>query len=112
MTSYNRKTLLVGLGIALAVGGVVSYFASPSPDGLESTQEQLKADEATHGGIEVPPVAFKEYNLRWLGEGFWSNAVAGVTGTLLVLAIVLGIGRLLRPRGRTSPPSAGADRAP
>jgi hypothetical protein len=99
MTSYNRKTLLVGLGIALLIGGVVSYFAYPKPDGLEYTQEQLKATEPPHTGVQSPPSLFEEYRLKWLGEGFWSNAVAGIVGTLLVAAILLGLGWVLRPRG-------------
>ena len=37
MTRYNRNTLLVGLVAALVVGGLVSYFASTHPDGLEKT---------------------------------------------------------------------------
>ncbi|GAH63593.1 unnamed protein product, partial [marine sediment metagenome] len=35
MNAYNRKTLVVGVLIALAIAGVVSYFASGEPDGLE-----------------------------------------------------------------------------
>ena len=103
MTSYNRKTLLVGVAIALLIGGGVSYFASQAPDGLEKTQQNLGATEPPHGGVAVPPAVFHEYNVKWLGEGFWSNAIAGVTGTLLVLAILLGVGRLLRPRKPPDP---------
>jgi hypothetical protein len=43
-------------------------------------------------------VIFEDYKVRWLGEGFWSNAAAGVVGCLLVLGIVLGVGYLLRGR--------------
>lgn len=95
MTAYNRRTLIVGTVIAILIAGVVSYFASPNPDGLEKAQEELGAAEPAHAAVEVPPVAFQEYNLKWLGEGFWSNAVAGVVGALAVLAILLGVGRVL-----------------
>jgi len=98
MTKTNRNTLLVGLAAAVVVGGVVSYFASPHPDGLEKTQEDLGADEARHGGVEAPPVAFDEYSLKGVGEGFWANAAAGVAGSVLVLLILLGVGRLVRRR--------------
>ena len=97
MTRYNRNTLLVGLVAALVVGGLVSYFASTHPDGLEKTQERIGA-EARYGGVEAPAVAFEEYSLKGLGEGFWANAAAGVAGSLLVLGILLGVGRLLRRR--------------
>jgi len=111
MTKANRNTLLVGLAAALLVGGVVSYFASAQPDGLEKTQADLGADAPRHGGVEAPPVAFHEYRLKGLGEGFWANAAAGAAGSLLVLAILLGVGRLLRRRGAEpaspEPPDAG-----
>jgi len=104
MTTRDRNTLLVGLALALLVGSVVSYFASAAPDGLEKTQEDLGADAPRHGGAEAPPVAFVEYSLKWLGEGFWSNAAAGVVGSLLVLGLLLGVGRLMaRRRGADEP---------
>ncbi|MBL7139395.1 MAG: PDGLE domain-containing protein [Planctomycetes bacterium] len=103
MTTYNRNTLIVGIVAALVVGGVMSYFASSSPDGLEKTQEDLDAAEPRHGGVEAPPVAFHEYSLKCLGEGFWSNAAAGVAGSLLVLGIVLLLGRALRRKDAPTP---------
>jgi cobalt/nickel transport system permease protein len=108
MTSYNRNTLLVGVVAAVIVGGVISYFASAYPDGLEKTQEDLGAAEPVQHAVEVPAVAFQEYNFRWLPEGFWSNAVAGVTGSLLVLAILLGAGYLLRRGKPTQAPASAA----
>ncbi len=96
MTPYNRNTLIVGLAAALVIGAVVSYFASSNPDGLEKTQEDLGAAAPAHKGLVAPPVAFNEYSLKWLGEGFWGNAVAGVVGCLLVMGLLLGLGHLLR----------------
>ncbi|MFO8013320.1 MAG: PDGLE domain-containing protein [Phycisphaerae bacterium] len=98
MTKANRKTLIVGLAAAVLVGGVVSYFASAWPDGLEKTQADLGADAPRHGGVEAPPVAFDEYSLKGLGDAFWANAAAGVAGSVLVFVILLGVGRLLRRR--------------
>ena len=107
MSAYNRNTLLVGIAVALLVGGVVSYFASGDPDGLEKTQEALGADQPVHGSVEYPPSVFEGYSLKWLGEGFWSNAVAGVVGSLTVLGVVLVVARLLKRR----PLRQGADQA-
>lgn len=98
MTAYNRNTILVGVVVALVVGGVVSYFASGRPDGLEKSQEDLGAAEPLHTGLDAPPVAFDEYSLKWLGGGFWGNAAAGVIGSLLVMGVLLGLGRVLRPK--------------
>lgn len=102
MTAYNRNTLLVGIAVIVLVGGVVSYFASSNPDGLEKVQEDIGADQPPHAGMAAPPSPFTEYGLAQLGEGFWSNAVAGVAGSLLVLGILLGAGHLLRRRPKTS----------
>ena len=107
MTTYNRRTILVGVAFALAIGGIVSYFASGHPDGLEKTQEDLGAAEAVHGGLDAPPVAFNEYSLKGLGGGFWGNAAAGVIGSGLVMGILLGVGWLLR-RSRLAARSAGS----
>ncbi|HUU10597.1 MAG TPA: PDGLE domain-containing protein [Phycisphaerae bacterium] len=105
MTTYNRNTLLVGVVCALAISGIVSYFASGHPDGLEKTQEDLGAAEAVHGGLDAPLVAFNEYSLMGLGDGFWGNAAAGIIGSGLVMGILLGVGWLLRrhrPAGSAS----------
>jgi hypothetical protein len=103
MSPYNRRTLIVGLAIALLIGGGVSYFASKLPDGLDKTQENLGAVQPAHPAVAVPTAVFAEYNLKWLESGFWSNAVAGAAGCLLVLAILLGVGYILR-RGKAAPP--------
>ncbi|HUS45190.1 MAG TPA: PDGLE domain-containing protein [Phycisphaerae bacterium] len=108
MTAYNRKTLLLGAAIALAVGGIVSYFASGAPDGLEKAQEDLGMAEPAHAGLDAPPVVFEEYSLKGLGSGFWGNAAAGVVGSLLVLAVLLLVGYLLKRRKRPSPETDAA----
>ena len=108
MNAYNRKTLVVGVLIALAIAGVVSYFASGEPDGLEKSQEALGAAEPVQKGVEAQPSVFEEYHLTWLGEGFWGNAVAGVAGSLLVLGMVLAVGYLLKRRGRRAAPRDAA----
>ncbi|HUX02912.1 MAG: PDGLE domain-containing protein [Phycisphaerae bacterium] len=98
MNAYNRNTLIVGVAVALLIGGIVSYFASGDPDGLEKTQETLGADKPVHRSVEPPPSLFEGYSLKWLGEGFWSNAVAGVVGILLVLGVLLLVARILKRR--------------
>ena len=110
MTRNERNFLLAGLAIALVVGGGVSYFASPSPDGLEKTIEDLGVAEPPHHGIEAPPVAFEEYNLKWLGEGFWANAAAGAVGCLVVAGMTLAVGRLLRARSADGAPGGSTER--
>jgi len=85
---------------------VGSYFTSGDPDGLEKTQEALGADQPIHEGVESPPSVFDGYGLKGLGASFWSNAAAGVVGSLLVLGILLVVARILKRR----PSQQGADR--
>jgi len=109
MTRTERNFLLAGLAVALVVGGGISYFASAWPDGLEKTIEDLGAAEPPHRGIEAPPVAFEEYSLKWLGEGFWANAAAGAVGCLVVAGMTLAVGRLLRARPTDGAPGGPAE---
>ncbi len=104
MTPYNRNTLLVGVLAAVLIGGIVSYFASPSPDGLEKAQEDMAAAAPPHAPAAPPPSPFAEYNLRGVPAGFLSNAAAGVAGSLLVLGVLLGVGYLLRRSRRAAAP--------
>jgi len=106
VNAYNRKTLVVGVLIALAIAGVVSYFASGEPDGLEKTQEELGADQPMHEGVGSPPSIFNGYGLKGLSAGFWNNAAAGVVGSLLVLGVLLAVARILKRR----PSPQAADR--
>lgn len=110
MSAYNRNTLIVGLAAALVVGGIMSYFASDKPDGLEKTQEDLAAAEPAHKGLDAPPVAFEQYTLKWFGEGFWGNAAAGAVGSMLVMGLLLGLGRLVRRKpAQADVPESPAD---
>jgi PDGLE domain len=111
MTAYNRNTLIGGLLAAVLVGGVLSYFKSENPDGLEKTQAVLAAQNP--GGTEKAPESspaaepeavteqtlaplFDDYKLTLLGHGFLANAAGGVLGSLGVMGLLLGVGFLLR----------------
>jgi cobalt/nickel transport system permease protein len=88
---------------AIMLSGVVSWFASSHPDGLEWTWQKLadkyavapaadpvvaQADRLQEGWTPMP-----DYNLRlgWL-------SLAGVVGTTATLALLLVGGRLLTRR--------------
>jgi hypothetical protein len=105
MTARGWHTLAAGTVLALVVAGVISYFASRNPDGLEATAERLGVVATPESGVAPPASPFKDYGVKWLPEGFSSNAIAGVTGTALVLGILLGMGVLLRRR----PAARGAE---
>ncbi|MCH5644328.1 PDGLE domain-containing protein [Gordonia sp. ABSL49_1] len=104
------RYFLIGFGaVALLVAGVISYFASSSPDGLDSaTQrgcetvmvdgvEQLKgnciAQHATDHAMASSPLA--DYSVKGIGD---SNGLAGIIGVLVTLAVAGGLFWLIRLR--------------
>lgn len=82
----SRALWLVGLTVALGCAGVLSYYASGSPDGLERVAELLGFAEAAaeHSPVTSP---LADYEVAGLGRTRLSGGVAGVLGTLTVLAV-------------------------
>lgn len=108
----NRRTggfLAAGLLVALLLAGVVSGFASSSPDGLDATalrgctvdaqgeitggtcMAQREQDHQLAGG----PLA--DYGVRGV-DGPLSTGLAGVLGVLVTFGVGAGAFRLLRRR--------------
>jgi cobalt/nickel transport system permease protein len=107
------------LAAALAIGGVLAWFASPQPDGLEWSVARVAGGEplaepghAVHGVLAaaqerlavLPEYAFRT---RAGGEGapatagadqHLASSLAGVAGGLLTLALCVLIGVVLRQR--------------
>lgn len=111
----NRTFLVVGVLVALLLAGVVSFYASSSPDGLDRVAQDhgmsdSEREHATGGG----PLA--DYRARGVGDDRLATAVAGITGGLVVLGLFTGLTFLLRRRAAADAhedapsPGAGADR--
>lgn len=98
----TRTVVVTGLLIALVLAGLVSFYASSSPDGLEYVAEQQGfADTARQQpGPAGSPMA--DYATRGVEDDRASSALAGITGTVLVLGLAGGSAWLLRRR-RTEP---------
>lgn len=108
MSTNNKRFAVGALLVALLLAGVVSYWASSSPDGLEkvATDTGFGAQEKDHG-LDGSP--FAGYGTKGLGEGFASGAVAGVAGVAITLALAGGLTLVLRRRaaaGHGTPDSA------
>lgn len=89
-----RKFVLVGLLISLAVAGVLSHFASRSPDGLETVLHRTGVGE----GKPPVPAPFPDYGIPVLGS-ILGKTVAAVLGTALAFLLVLLLLRALTRRG-------------
>jgi cobalt/nickel transport protein len=103
--------ILGGLLVALLLAGVVSNFASGSPDGLDAASRKgctfNENDEITGGDCmarnakdhELSDSPLADYGLSGIGNSFVSTAIAGVTGVLVTFAVAGGIFWLVRRRG-------------
>ncbi len=83
-TVSTRVLLTVGLSIALVLAGVVSFYASDSPDGLNRVALDLgfagsEQDSAAGDG------PLSGYAVTGWGNARWSGGLAGVLGCLVVL---------------------------
>jgi len=94
----SRRWTIVGLLVALAVA-VLSPLASSHPDGLERVAEDAGFAGAAR---EAPLQVFADYVFPGVQNEALATALAGVLGTLVMFALLMGVGRLLAGR-RTSP---------
>jgi len=90
--------LVTGLLVALLLAGVVSFYASGSPDGLERVAEDEgfldRADE--HAAADGP---LADYQAEGVENDRAAGGVAGVTGALVVLLVTGGLTYAVRRRG-------------
>lgn len=105
MKNDNRSLFIFGLSIALILAVVVAQFASSSPDGLEYVaQQEGFAESAEEHDLSTAPLANYGEDLT---ESSWvNNAVAGVAGILVTLALGYGLFWLARRTNRDRPSSA------
>jgi cobalt/nickel transport protein len=96
----NRALLLGILLVSLLLAGIISFYASGSPDGLESVAEdegflQTAEDSATAGS------PFADYGTEGVDDERASVGVAGVLGVLVTLALASGIAYVVTRRRPT-----------
>jgi cobalt/nickel transport protein len=99
MRGIPTRVVLVGLLlVAVVLAGVVSFYASSSPDGLERVAGDHgfldSADE--HAAAEAP---LADYQAKGVEDGRMSGGLAGVAGALVVLVLAGGLTFALRRRG-------------
>jgi cobalt/nickel transport protein len=91
----TRMLVAVGLVAALLLGGVVSQFASDSPDGLNHVAgDQGFADRQQPSSVSAGPLA--GYETRGVDHIGVSGGLAGLVGCLVVLALTTGTAVVVR----------------
>jgi hypothetical protein len=100
----TRWVLVAVAVVALLLAGAASFYASGSPDGLNRVAEDkgFSSTETRHASDGSPLAG---YQSRGVENPRLSKAIAGVTGTVLVLALAGGLTLLVhrrrpRPAGR------------
>lgn len=110
------KTVLIGFACAaLLTGGLLAWFASEHPDGLEWSiagvtgfEELPEAEHGVHGWLAalqeklafLPDYGFPAAGAGEGGGGKLGTSVSGVLGGIITLALCALIGFLLRQRPR------------
>jgi cobalt/nickel transport protein len=104
--------LLGGLLVSLLLAGVVSSFASSSPDGLDSAAREgctFDADDNITGGTcmaqkeqdhQLADGPLADYGIKGIDNEFLSTGLSGVLGVLVTFGIGAGVFWLVRRRTR------------
>jgi cobalt/nickel transport protein len=94
----TRRLVVVGLAVCLVIAGVVSFYASGHPDGLEFVSRSLGfGDTARDSATAGSPLA--GYSVRGVSDGRLSGGLAGIVGAVVVGLLMFGLVRLVRRRG-------------
>ena len=102
----NTKTFAIAaVVVCLMLAGILSYYASGSPDGLNrvAIDKGFDAQEKDHASSDSPLAG---YAASGISNERLSGAVAGVA---VVLALGGGLGYVVRRRERAETPSASPD---
>jgi cobalt/nickel transport system permease protein/cobalt/nickel transport protein len=99
MSKVSTRALVgAGLLVALLLAGVVSYYASTSPDGLNRVAEDKGfSDTQTKHVSDGSPLA--GYGTKGVDDPRLSGGLAGVLGCVVVLALAGGLTYVVRRRG-------------
>lgn len=103
MKHVSMKWVAAGiLVVALALAGIVSYYASSDPDGLTKvSQDKGFADTEKEHGAKDSPLA--GYAAKDVDNERLSGGLAGVVGVVVVLVLGSGLAYVVRRRGDHAP---------
>jgi len=105
MAARRTVWVVIGFGIAfsLLLAGVVSFYASSSPDGLEKVAEDIGfIDSAQDSAVAGSPLS--DYGVASVSDERLSVGIAGIVGVLLTAAVAFGLFLWLARRTRSAAP--------
>ncbi|MGW0435481.1 PDGLE domain-containing protein [Micromonospora sp. NPDC003197] len=124
MTKRSWGFIGGGLLVALLLAGVVSSFASPHPDGLDSSLRDgctFDADDNITGGNcpaqaakdhELADLPLADYGVKGIDNEYLSTGLSGVVGVLVTFAVGGGMFWLVRRRPTRAGAGAGTPTNP
>ncbi|GAA0931728.1 MULTISPECIES: energy-coupling factor ABC transporter permease [Streptomyces violaceusniger group] len=101
-----RRVWWAGLAAALLCAGVVSFYASASPDGLEKVAHDKGIDQKKedHAAKDSP---LADYGVKNITDARLSGGIAGVIGVGATLAVGSGVFIVIRRRRATAESGRG-----
>lgn len=104
-TAPDRRLVLGGLVLGVALALFAAPFASELPDGLEAVAEKFGFAERA---ATVVPAPMSDYRMPGVPWSIAATGIAGAAGTLLAFALAAGLARVLVPRQATPAPRPSA----
>ncbi|HET8595048.1 MAG TPA: PDGLE domain-containing protein [Intrasporangium sp.] len=98
----TKRFAILAVAVALLVAGILSFYASKSPDGLQHVAETkgFSQTETEHHTANGPLAG---YEAKGVTSPHLSKGVAGVIGVGVTGLVMGGLVLVLRRRGSTSP---------
>ena len=108
MSRRSSRGVAIGLLVAaVIIAGVLSYFASSQPDGLERVAEDTRIS-SSEGEHDLGGGPLADYQTKGVEDEWVSGGLAGVIGVVAVGLAATGLFMLLRPRRDPSDTSSEA----
>ena len=99
-----RRLMFLGLAVSVVLACVISYYASPRPDGLERAG-QILSDAAESASGDGLPAPMPDYAVPGVRNARLARGLAGAIGVAVTFALCYAVGKLVSRR----PGSANGD---
>ncbi|MFI0480627.1 PDGLE domain-containing protein [Actinomadura sp. 9N215] len=105
----TKRFFLGFLVVSLVLAGIVSFYASANPDGLEKVADDkgINAKEEDHSFKDSP---LGDYGVKGIDNTRLSGGLSGVIGVGAVLLVGGGLFWVVRRRGSSGPDPAPEQR--